>query len=78
MCLVYSNALRLLWSWVFEDISFGLGGVPESSIVDRRDGEVLGDIFDPRRYPFDALARGGDQRNLWGQHDTSMLQRTLP
>jgi len=65
---VYSNALGLLWSGVFEDISLGGGWVPESSIIDWRDFQVLGNIFDPRRNSLDSFARGGDQGKLPGQH----------
>ena len=67
MCFVDSSAERLLWSWVLENISFGLRGVPEPCIVDWRDVDVLSDICDPSRYTFDSFARGSDHGDLTGQ-----------
>lgn len=61
MRLVYSHALRLLWPRVLENISFGLGRVPEPGFVHRRYGEVLGNVFDPCWNSIDFFARGQDQ-----------------
>jgi hypothetical protein len=67
MCFVDSNAERLLRSWVFEHISFGLRRVPESCIVDWRDVEILSDICDPSGYTFDSFAGGSYHGDLAGQ-----------
>jgi hypothetical protein len=47
MRLVNSGTERLLRAWVFEFVDFGLWGVPEAGVVDRRFCQVLCDILDP-------------------------------
>jgi hypothetical protein len=37
----------LFRSFVLEDVSLGGRWIPEASVVDGGDGEVLGDAFDP-------------------------------
>ena len=64
MCLIHSHALWLLRSRVLEDVSFGLGGVPESGFVHRRYREVLSNVFDPRWNSINLFAGGQDQGDL--------------
>ena len=55
MSLVYAGTFRLGRPWVFEDVSFALWRMPENSIIDRREVQVLGDPSDPCWYPFQAF-----------------------
>lgn len=75
MCFVYPGALGLLWSWVFEDISFGGGRVPESTIVDRRHGKVLGNVLDPCRYAFDSFTGWCDHGDLTSHQRESAVAK---
>ena len=50
MGFVNASALWLWWPWVFENIFFVLRWMPEYSIIDRREIQVLGNASDPCRY----------------------------
>lgn len=47
--LVYSDIVCFLWTRIFECISFRNGGIPEPSVVYRRDIEVLRNTANPCR-----------------------------
>lgn len=50
MGFVYAGALWFGRPWVSKNISFVLWWMPEYSIIDRREVEVLGDASDPCWY----------------------------
>ena len=62
MCLIDPSAERLGWALVFEDIFLFFGRVPEPSIVDGGNIEVLGDSFDPSWNPFLTSVIVGDDQ----------------
>jgi hypothetical protein len=64
MCLIDPHLLRLRWTLVFKLIFLGRRGIPKSSLVYRRDGEILSNAFDPGWQTFDALTGGQNHRDL--------------
>ena len=55
MGFVYADALWLGRPWVFESVSLILWWMPEHSVIDRREVQVLGDASDPRWYSLQAF-----------------------
>jgi hypothetical protein len=45
---------------VLEHILLGLGRVPESSVIDGGDRQLLSHVFDPGGQSLNPLTRGGD------------------
>ena len=65
MCFVDASTRWLERSRMLEDIFLGIRRMPEYSIVDWREVQILSNARDPCRYPLYSLARSrNDQRNL--------------
>lgn len=62
--LVNAGRSRLGRAGVLELVRFSSRRVPESSVVYRRDGEILGNALDPCGEPLNALAARDDHRDL--------------
>jgi hypothetical protein len=62
--LVDPHILRLWRTGILGNRIFKRRGIPESSFVYGRNGEVLGDTFDPSRQTFDTLTRGNNYGDL--------------
>jgi len=64
VCFVDSCGEGLLRSRVLEHITFGGRRVPESTVINRRDVQILSDICDPSWDSFNSFAGGQDHGNL--------------
>lgn len=66
MCLVNTYGFRLWGRFVLRLVDLLGGRIPESSFVDGRNGEILGNTTDPRRNALDSQTTRGNQRDLIG------------
>jgi hypothetical protein len=64
MAFVDLDRLGLLRFGMLPNVALSRGRVPETSIINRRDGKILCDSSDPRRYPLDAFAGREDEGYL--------------
>jgi hypothetical protein len=64
MAFVDLDRFGLLWFGVLPNVALSGGRVPETSIIDWRDGNILCNSSNPCRYPLDAFAGGEDEGYL--------------